>query len=87
MAVRIAAEGVSEKVSLESYVSMVGSAVVEVTPMYDEQFHFVLLDSPKPHSFSRTGGLKLKLDENLPVTAAVRLRARMGADGRLRLRT
>lgn len=41
---------------LRKYVSLVGTALVAKTPLYDEEFVFIVLDDPKPQSYSTPGG-------------------------------
>jgi hypothetical protein len=53
---RICQKGVSTDLKLRRYVSMVGTAVLELTPLYDETFLFIIIDSPKAESFAAPGG-------------------------------
>jgi uncharacterized protein YraI len=56
VALRMLAEGASGTERARKYVSMVGTAVVEHTPLRDEPFVFIVLESGKVNSFSVPGG-------------------------------
>jgi len=52
----LAAKGSSRDQRLRKYVSLVGTALADKTPMYDEEFVFIVLDDRVPQSFSVPGG-------------------------------
>ncbi len=56
IALRLASIGLDKDPSLRKYVSLVGTAVVEETPLYDETLVFIVLDSPQVRSFATPGG-------------------------------
>jgi hypothetical protein len=56
VAVRLCSVGVSKDKSLRKYISIVGTAATENTPLYDESFIFIVLDSPRIASFAAPGG-------------------------------
>jgi hypothetical protein len=56
VAVRLCSAGVSRDRNLRKYISMVGTAASENTPLYDESFTFIVLDSPRIASFATPGG-------------------------------
>lgn len=71
IALRLASRGMYDDEDLRKYISLVGTAVVEQTPLYDENFVFIVLDDPQVRSFATPGGyvfvttgaLKLMHDE------------------------
>lgn len=52
----VATSPLSPDRTLRAYVSMVGTALVEQTPYYDEPFVFLVIESPLVRSFSTPGG-------------------------------
>jgi predicted Zn-dependent protease len=52
----VATSPLSRDRALRAYVSMVGTALVEQTPYYDEPFVFLVIESPLVRSFSTPGG-------------------------------
>ncbi len=56
VAVRLCSVGVSRDKNLRKYISMVGTAATENTPLYDESFIFIVLDSTRIASFAAPGG-------------------------------
>lgn len=52
----IASNRLSRDVSLRKYVSLVGTAIADKTPLYDEEFVFIILEDNTPRSFSAPGG-------------------------------
>ncbi|MEE9524161.1 MAG: M48 family metalloprotease [Thermodesulfovibrionales bacterium] len=56
IAVRLCSVGISKDKNLRKYISIVGTAATENTPLYDESFIFIVLDSPRIASFAAPGG-------------------------------
>ena len=56
VALRLCMVGLDNDKDLRKYVSMVGTALTDRTPLYDEDFVFIVLDSREPASFSTPGG-------------------------------
>lgn len=56
IAVRLLAMGPSADQRLWKYVSLVGTAALENTPLYDEPFVFIVIESPLINSFCTPGG-------------------------------
>jgi len=52
----IATKQLSRNLELRKYVSLVGTAVADKTPLYGEEFVFILLEDNTPQSFSAPGG-------------------------------
>lgn len=56
VAMRLCAKGISHDEELRKYVSMAGTVLAEKTPLYDEPFTFIVIDSPDVESFALPGG-------------------------------
>lgn len=56
IALRLCSAGIDTNKKLRKYVSMTGTAILENTPLYDEPFIFIVLDSPDAESFAVPGG-------------------------------
>lgn len=56
VALRLASMGLSADKGLRKYVSLVGTAATQNTPLEDETFYFIVLDSPKVQSFATPAG-------------------------------
>jgi uncharacterized protein YraI len=52
----VAAKEVSRNMGLRKYVSLIGTALADKTPLYDEEFVFVVLEDRTPQSYSVPGG-------------------------------
>lgn len=52
----VAAKKISGDRRLRKYVSLVGTALADKTPLYDEEFVFILLEDRVPQSYSVPGG-------------------------------
>jgi len=52
----VAGRAVSRNRELRKYVSLVGTALADKTPLYDEEFVFIVLEDSTPQSYSVPGG-------------------------------
>jgi Zn-dependent protease with chaperone function/uncharacterized protein YraI len=52
----VAAKEVSRDLRLRKYVSLIGTALSDKTPLYDEEFVFIVLEDKTPQSYSVPGG-------------------------------